>query len=133
MRNSSQFTFWKQRYEIEPVWLNLNFMGREKGSRRKWKRRVEKQEGFLQSFIYWVVACWICLNKFEDFPLRIRHRLHIIEHVVFLSLKMGFFFIIRLLVPVKLGVNIQFTYSFMCKFMPEKSFSQNSAYIKGIS
>lgn len=92
MRNSSQFIFWKQRSEIVLVGLNLNFTGREKGSGRKWRRRVEKQEGLLASFIYYAVACWICLNKVEDFPLRMRHRLHIIEHVVFLSLKMEGFF-----------------------------------------
>lgn len=46
---------------------------------------------------------------------------------------MAVFFIIRLLVPAKLGVNIQLIYSFVCEFMLEKSFSQNLGYIKGIA
>lgn len=50
-----------------------------------------------------------------------RHRLHVIEHVVSLSLKMLFFHYQAFLVLAKLDVSIQSTYSFVSELREELS------------
>lgn len=132
MRNSSPITFWKWKYEIDLLWLNLNFTSGEKGSGRQGmegegrkSRMPLKKFYFLHDYI---------LDRFKYswvLPFENKARVTCYRTCGLPSLKMLFFHYQAFLVLAKLDVSIQAIYSFVCELMLEKNFSQSLGYIKG--